>query len=86
MTNLEREIKTHILLALLNANKAIITDDSLRRAIISGFTHVTFSDTQVGDYIRSAKSDGLIASSEDKLWGRVWGLTPEGQNRAMQLL
>jgi hypothetical protein len=85
MTNLERDIRVFILKALLGAGNSPMTDDSLRGAICTRFQHIAMTAADLGAHIHNAQNDGLIAGTNDPVFGVMWALTPGGTIRAKQL-
>jgi hypothetical protein len=82
---IEREIKTFLLKALLAAHPSPMPDDSLRGAIRGAFPHVALTGGDLGQYIRTAESQGMIAGTNDEVFGLMWALTPQGKIRAQSL-
>ncbi|MGA2243804.1 MAG: hypothetical protein ABSH48_02300 [Verrucomicrobiota bacterium] len=82
---MEREIKKFILQILLRARAMPMTDDSLRRAVRSGFEQVAITSGDLGQWIDALETAGLIAGTNDEICGLLWALTPKGTIKAQQL-
>lgn len=82
---IDRDIKTFILRALLAANGAPMTDDTLKGAVTAAFQHVALTAHDLNRHIKSIEASGWIAGTHDELLGVVWALTPGGKIKALQL-
>jgi hypothetical protein len=85
MTNLERQIKQLILRMLLAADPEAMTDDSLREGITTVYSHIAFVDDDLTRLIEELKKSGIIAGTNDTVFGLMWNLTVAGKNAASQL-
>lgn len=85
MTSLERDIQNFILQMMLAADGSPLTDESVRKNIRNGFNHVAFTAQEITSHISAVESKNLIVSTQDEIFGMLWGLTPKGKLAAEQL-
>lgn len=83
MTQLDRDIRTFILRALLRYKKPLSTG-TLKQQIRAAFP-VAFTDGDLGQHISDAEEANLIAGTQDEVLGQVWDLTPKGKIKVQQL-
>ncbi len=84
MTDLERQVKTFILKALL-ANQGPMRDSDLKDSVRTRFHSVAFTDSDLDQHIREREANKLIAGTSDPTDGIVWDLTMAGKIKAQQL-
>jgi hypothetical protein len=82
---IDREVTTAILRALHAAKEAPMPDDALKNYLRNLFSHVTFTSSELTDYIKDCDDKFLIAGTNDEVFGLMWALTPKGKIRAQQL-
>lgn len=83
MTNLEHDLRSFVLRALLryrNPLKFTTLKDKIRDA-----HPVAFTEDYLDSQLEAAERAGLIARSEDDVLGWVWDLTTKGKSKAQQL-
>ena len=82
---IERDIKQFILKALLRAKEQPINDDTLKQLVRSAFQHVAIAGADLEQWIREMETSGLIAGSDDEVFGLSWTLSLKGKPKAQQL-
>jgi hypothetical protein len=85
LTDLEKSTRLDILRLLLAAKGSPLTDGDVKRGVGDLHPGVSFPHGDLDGHILDLQGLGLIAGTDDDIFGLMWALTPKGKIRAQQL-